>query len=70
MLGPKKFLRGAPPPKSPAEGFRAPPTQLKPATPAFPLIMFIPGIMYIFYLILFLAGFSDIHPGHKKTSYD
>ena len=29
--------------------------------------MFTPGIMSAFYLILFPAGFSEIHPGHNKT---
>ena len=62
-----------PPPKSLAEGFRvppAPPALSASATLAFPLIMFTPGIMYVFYLILFPAGFYDIHPGHNKTVYD
>ena len=40
------------------------------ATLAFPLIMFTTGIMYVFYLILFLAGFSDMHPGYNKTAWD
>ena len=70
LLEPKNFLRGHHPPKSPAEGLRASPTPLVPATLAFLLIMFTPGIMYVFYLILFLAGFSDIHPGHNKMPQD
>ena len=36
-------------------------------TLAFLLIMFTPGIMYVFYLILFPADFSDIHPRYNKT---
>ena len=35
---------------------------------AFLLIMFTPGIISTFYLILFPADFSDIHPGHNKTT--
>ena len=33
---------------------------------AFLLIMFTPGIMSVFYLILLPSGFSDIHPEQKK----
>ena len=36
-----------------------PPALLMLATLAFLLIMFTSGIMYVFYLILFPAGFSD-----------
>ena len=39
-------------------------------TLAFSLIMFTPWIMSDFYLILFPAGFSTIHPGHEKTARD
>ena len=64
MLG--RALKFSPPPKSPAEGHRALPVPLKLATIAFLLIMFTPGIMSVFHLIFFLAGFSDIHPGHNR----
>ena len=37
------------------------------ATLDFPLIMFTPGSMPVFYLILHQAGFSDVHPGHKMA---
>ena len=37
---------------------------------AFPLIIFTPGIMSVFYLMLIPAGFSDIHPGHNKTTWE
>ena len=47
-----------------------PPTPLTLATPAFPLIVFTPGIMPVFYLILLPAVFSDIHPGHNNTTWD
>ena len=40
------------------------------ATLAFLLIMFTPGIIPVFYLILFPAGFSDTHPGQKTTTQD
>ena len=62
-LDPKNFLRGL----CPAEGLRASTTPLMPATLAFLLIMFTPGIIFVFYLILFPAGFSDIYPGHNKA---
>ena len=64
----QKFSLGAPPPKTLADGLRAPPTPSTPPTLAFPLIMFTSGIMFVFYLILFPAGVSHIHPGHNKTS--
>ena len=37
------------------------------STLAFPLITFTPGIMPVFYLILFQAGFSDMQPGHNTA---
>ena len=45
-----------------------PPALLMLATLAFLLIMFTCGIIFVFYLILFPAGFSDIHLGHNKTA--
>ena len=54
---------------SPDEGLRAPlqnpPVPLILATLASPVITFNPGIMSVFYLILFPAGFSDIHLAHN-----
>ena len=37
---------------------------------AFLLIMFTPGIMSVFYLILIPASFSDIHPCYNKMMQD
>ena len=37
---------------------------------AFVLVMFTPGIMSVFYLNLFPAVFSDIHPGHNRKAQD
>ena len=70
-LQPKNFHRGLPPPqkKKPTEGLRVTPEPspiLMLVVPAFPLIMFTPRIMFVFYLILFPAGFFDMHPGHNK----
>ena len=51
-LEPKNFLRGALPPKCPAEGLRLPPSPpalLTLAKLAFLLIMFAPGIISIFF---------------------
>ena len=66
----------APLPKTLAEGLRAPPPPHPPdppvsltlATLAFLLTMFIPGMMSVFYLILFLADFSDLHCRHNETT--
>ena len=58
-------------PKTHAEELRAPPDDpvlLVLTVLAFPLIMITIGIMPVFYLILFLAGFCDIHPGHNKVA--
>ena len=60
---------------SSVEGLRAPsrpppPALLMLSAPAFQLIMFIPGTKSVIYLILFLDGFSDIHPGYNKTTWD
>ena len=44
-----------------------PPSYVILATLVFPL-MFTPGIMSVFHLILFPAFFSDIHPEHNKTT--
>ena len=70
FLEPKTFLRGLSPVKLPLRGSEHPPDHPAPFTLtmlAF-LLMFISGIMSVFYLILFLAGFSDTHPGHNKTA--
>ena len=58
-------------PKKTAEGLRAPPDPpalLTLAMLTFLLIMFTSGIISIFYLILFPAGFSGRHLGHNKTA--
>ena len=73
-LEPKNFLRAALPPKTPAEGLRAPPPP--PDAPApltldmltFLLIMFTPEIISVFRLILISADFSDIYPRYNKTT--
>ena len=39
-------------------------------TLAFPMIMFTPRIMSVFYLILFTAHFSVIHLRHNKMTWD
>ena len=71
----QQFSWGALPPETPAEGLRALTRQPSPpqpaplmfATLAVTLIMFSPG-MSVFYLILLSAGFSEIYPGHNKTT--
>ena len=45
-----------------------PPALLTLATIGFPLIMFTAGIISVFYLTLFPAGFPDILPGHNKMA--
>ena len=64
----KNFLRGLHP-LNPLPKASDPPPLLTLATLAFPLIMFAPGIISVFYL-MFLAGFYDIHPGHNKKAWE
>ena len=73
-LEPKNFLRAALPPKTLAEGLRAPPPPSDAPAPlildmlAFLLIMFTPEIISVFRLILIPANFSDIYPRYNKTT--
>ena len=55
------------------EGLRVSPGSPAPltlTTLAFLLITFTPGIMSVFYLILFPASFSDKHPGHNNMAWE
>ena len=64
----QKFSYGAPP----REWRGSDPSallQLTLATIAFPLIVFAPGIISVFYL-MFPAGFYDIHRGHNKKAWE
>ena len=63
-LEPKNFLWGLQPLNALLRVLD-PPALLMLATLAFPLIMFAPGIISVFYL-MFPAGFYDIHPGPEK----
>ena len=73
-LEPKNFLRAALPPKTLAEGLRAPPPHPDAPAPlildmlAFLLIMFTPEIISVFRLILIPANFSNIYPRYNKTT--
>ena len=70
-LEPKNFLRGLHPLNPLLRGSEhppEPPALLTLATIAFPLIMFTAGIISVFYLTLFPAGFPNIHPGHNKMA--
>ena len=60
------FLRGLSPLKFMLKDSERPPDPVAPLTLSFPLIMFAFGIIFVFYLILFPAGFSDIHLGIVK----
>ena len=53
-----------------AQSTQDPPVLLLPAKLVFLLIMFTPGIMPVFYLVLFSAGFSDMHHGHNETVWN
>ena len=66
-LEPKYFLRGLCP-LNPLLRGSEPSASIMVVTLAFPLIMFAPGIISVFYL--FPAGFYDIYPGHNKMAWD
>ena len=67
-LEPKNFLRGLHPLNALLKG-SDPPALLTLATLAFPLIMFAPGIISIFFL-MFPAGFFDMHPVYIKAAWN